>query len=91
MTQFSGKGANAAMRDALDLANNVADCLKNGGNFDSAVKDFEEQMFPRATKVQELTMIHKVHMYAADAPIGFMVGMMDVSPMRGRRNWTKGY
>ena len=28
MTPFSGKGANAAMRDALDLANNVADCLE---------------------------------------------------------------
>ena len=78
MTPFSGKGANAAMMDALELANNIADCLKHGGNLDTAVKDFEEQMFPRASKVQELTMMHKRHMYAADAPIGFMVGMMDV-------------
>ena len=86
MTPFSGKGANAAMRDALDLANNIADCLENGGNMDTAVKNFEEQMFPRATKVQELTMMHKMHMYAADAPIGFMVGMMDViAEARGKK------
>ena len=78
MAPFFGKGANAAMRDALDLANNVADCIGNGSNLDSAVKDLEEHMIPRATKVQELTMMHKVHMHAAVAPIGFMAGMMDV-------------
>ena len=78
MTPFSGKGANAAMRDALDLASNIADCLKYGGHLDTAVAEYEEQMFPRARKVQELTMMHKVQMYAANAPIGFMVGMMDV-------------
>lgn len=78
MTPFSGKGANAAMRDALDLADAIVDCLKNGTNLDTAVEGFETQMFPRATKVQELTMMHKVHMYGADAPIGFMVQMMDV-------------
>ena len=78
MTPFSVKGANAAMRDALDLANKIADCLKDGGNLDTAILDFEEKMFPRVSKVQELTMMHKVEMYAADAPIGFMVGMMDV-------------
>ena len=78
MTPFSGKGANAAMRDALDLADNIADCLKRGDNLDRAVAEFEEKMFPRARKVQELTMMHKVQMYAGDAPIGFMVGMMDV-------------
>ena len=31
-------------------------------------------------------MMHKVHMYAADAPIGFMVGMMDViAEARGKK------
>ena len=78
MTPFSGKGANAAMRDALDLANNIADCLKEGVHLDTAVAEYEEQICPRARKVQELTMMHKVQMYAAVAPIGFMVGMMDV-------------
>ncbi|KAL6720034.1 hypothetical protein ACLMJK_001955 [Lecanora helva] len=91
MTPFSGKGANAAMRDALDLANAIADCLKVGGDLDAAVKDFEEQMFPRAHKVQELTMMHKVHMYAADAPIGFMVGMMDVIAEAKGRSLDEGF
>ena len=78
MTPFSGKGANAAMRDALDLANAIADSIQQGSSLDTAVKNFETEMFDRTTKVQELTMMHKVQMYAADAPIGFMVGMMDV-------------
>ena len=78
MTPFSGKGANAAMRDALDLANAIADCLQQGSELDTAIQDFEAEMFERTTKVQELTMMHKIHMYAADAPVGFMVGMMDV-------------
>ena len=90
MTPFSGKGANAAMRDALDIANAIADCLKSGGNLDAAVKDFEMQMHSRATKVQELTMMHKVHMYAADAPIGFMVGMMDVIAEAKGKNLNEG-
>lgn len=38
MTPFSGKGANAVMRGALDLANNVTDYLKHGGHLDKAIR-----------------------------------------------------
>ena len=74
MTPFSSKTVSAAMRDAVDLANNVAVSLGTRGNLSTTFKDFEEQMFARATKVQELTMMRKVHMCAADA----MIGMMNV-------------
>ena len=90
MTPFSGKGANAAMRDALDLANALADCVRDGGNLDAAVETFETQMCARTYKVQELTMMHKVHMYADDAPVGFMVGMMDVIAEAKGKNLNEG-
>jgi 2-polyprenyl-6-methoxyphenol hydroxylase-like FAD-dependent oxidoreductase len=57
MTPFSGKGANAAMRDALELANAILECLKAGRSLDDAVCQYEDEMFPRAHKVQKFTMV----------------------------------
>lgn len=66
------------MRDAVDLADAVADCLQNGRDLDDTIKDYERQMFVRSQKVQELTMMHRVHMFEPNAPVGFMVQMVDV-------------
>src|SRR5271170_307152 len=78
MTPFAGEGVNKGMRDALDLSEAIITCVKEGGDLDTAIKTFEEEMFPRAKRVQDETMTNKIYMFKTDAPVGFMVKMMEV-------------
>ena len=59
---------------------------------DAEVAKYEEGMFPRAAKVQAETMRNKETMFADDAPLGFLMAMVDVvvdefGPVLGRILW----
>lgn len=77
MTPFAGEGVNAAMKDALELSSALHNALsqEGAGNFDSAVRQFEESMFERAKKFMYLTMVSKENMFADDAPYSFFICM----------------
>ncbi|KAI5242331.1 hypothetical protein E4T42_07729 [Aureobasidium subglaciale] len=90
MTPFSGKGANAAMRDGLDLAGAVIESLTQDKSLDECIKSYEEQMFMKIEEVQSLTMMNKQGMFREDAPVGFMVDMMDVIAKAKGKDLNKG-
>ena len=77
-TPFAGRGVNAAMSDALELAELIWKSVAGAISFDEAVATYETQMFPRALDVQQDTMRNKVSMFAPNAPLGFMVEMVKV-------------
>lgn len=91
VTPFAGQGVNAAMKDALELCDLIVQSVKEGTfDLDEAVRKYEMGMFPRARKVQEATMRNKVHMFRNDAPLGFMVKMVDVMAMEKGFDAEKG-
>ncbi|KAH7372059.1 salicylate hydroxylase [Cadophora sp. MPI-SDFR-AT-0126] len=59
MTPFSGEGANKALTDGWKLSEAIIEALKNKGDVDHAIANFEETMFQRAKKVQARTMLNK--------------------------------
>ena len=77
-TPFAGQGVNAAMKDALELAELIEGSVQGGMNLDDAVEKYEVAMFPRAKKVQLNTMRNKVGMYAPAAPLTFVLAMVAV-------------
>ena len=77
-TPFAGQGVNAAMKDALELAELIERSVQGGMNLDDAVQKYEVAMFPRAKKVQLDTMRNKVGMFAPAAPLTFASTMVAV-------------
>ena len=78
-TPFSGEGVNKAMRDCLELAELIEKSQDpNNGDLtlDQAVSRYEQLMFPRAQKLQAMTMRNKEILFGPDAPIGMFTGMM---------------
>ena len=78
MTPFGGEGVNKAMRDSLELAEQMAKIQDPDDDLtlDQAVLRYEQLMFPRAEKIQAATMSNKQLGFESDAPIGLMTGMM---------------
>ena len=68
MTPFAGEGVNVAMKDAMILARSILDAEKAGGKefLAQRMKLFEEDMFHRATIIQELTKANMEDMYFAE-------------------------
>lgn len=82
-TPFAGEGVNAAMADALDLAEAISTAITEGTDLDSAVTRFEtEKLWPRGDSVQDRTVKNKDGMFAPDAPAGWMEKMR-------RRFWVE--
>lgn len=77
-TPFSGEGVNKAMKDSLELAELIEKSQdpNNDLTLDQAVLLYEQMMFPRAEKLQAVTMGNKQVMFGPDAPIGLMTHMM---------------
>ena len=78
MTPFAGEGVNKAMKDALELAELIEQSQDPDEilTLDEAVLRYEKEMFPRAEKIQAMTMRNKKGVFGEDAPIGFMVAMI---------------
>ena len=79
-TPFAGEGVNKAMKDSLELAEQLEGALKyhqSGDTVDEAVIKYEVNMFPRARKWQMVTMRNKHGMFSKAGPVDFMVGMID--------------
>ena len=71
MTPFVGEGVNAAMRDAVELAEAITRAIQDGGgneNLHGRIRKYEEDMFARVTPVQAKTedMMHL--MFTPGAP-----------------------
>jgi 2-polyprenyl-6-methoxyphenol hydroxylase-like FAD-dependent oxidoreductase len=57
MTPFAGEGVNVAMKDAVDLAEAIIVASKTQfGDISQRIESFEQSMFKRASKVQQLTL-----------------------------------
>lgn len=52
MTPFVGEGVNAALRDALDLANCIIEALRKGKDVLEGIEKAEDEMMRRVTKAQ---------------------------------------
>lgn len=55
MTPFAGEGVNQALEDALTLAHAIIEATKDGKDLNEAVKAFEDGMFVRVRKIQQLS------------------------------------
>jgi 2-polyprenyl-6-methoxyphenol hydroxylase-like FAD-dependent oxidoreductase len=77
-TPFSGEGVNKAMKDALELAELIekSQDRSNDLKLDQAILLYEQQMFPRAEKIQAQTINNKQTMFGSGAPIGLLTGML---------------
>jgi 2-polyprenyl-6-methoxyphenol hydroxylase-like FAD-dependent oxidoreductase len=77
-TPFSGEGVNKAMKDSLELGELIEKSQdpNNDLALDEAVLRFEQGMFPRSKKMQEMTMANKQGWFGPDGPIGSMTGML---------------
>ena len=77
-TPFSGEGVNKAMKDCLELAELIekSQDANEDLTLDQAVLRYEQLMFPRAEKLQVMTMRNKEILFGPDAPIGLFTGMM---------------
>ncbi|KAL9620755.1 MAG: hypothetical protein Q9160_004768 [Pyrenula sp. 1 TL-2023] len=77
-TPFAGEGVNAAMTDAMDLADAITSSLSTHTNtnitetVDAAISHFETtSLFPRGSDVAKRTIANKDGMFADDAPKGW--------------------
>lgn len=71
MTPFVGEGVNAAMRDAVGLAEAIGLAIQEGGGKESLygrIKKYEGEMFARVTPVQAKTEYMMHLMFSAGAP-----------------------
>ncbi|KAL2830980.1 hypothetical protein BJY01DRAFT_260680 [Aspergillus pseudoustus] len=70
LTIPSGDGVNNALQDSVELARQI---VKHGVNgLDSAVREYEETMFPRAAKAIEKGQWYLEHFFGADTPETFL-------------------
>ena len=73
MTPFAGEGVNAAMLDALQLAEGIiATYDLSSESLDCKVKEYELNMFPRAQGIMTETWENLQVIFADDAPMGFV-------------------
>ncbi|KAH8906858.1 tetracycline resistance protein from transposon [Coniochaeta sp. PMI_546] len=73
MTYFAGEGVNVAMKDAMVLAEQIAEAVKKPGDMaerlDEAVRRFELEMWPRSEKVAKLSNdLMKLWMFTPGVP-----------------------
>jgi 2-polyprenyl-6-methoxyphenol hydroxylase-like FAD-dependent oxidoreductase len=78
ISPFAGEGVNQAMKDALELVESIVESFEPGANLDTAVKKFEEAMFPRMEGIAEMTITMKTFQFREDAPWGFIEKMKEV-------------
>jgi 2-polyprenyl-6-methoxyphenol hydroxylase-like FAD-dependent oxidoreductase len=78
MTPFAGEGVNKAMKDALELSAAICKSQKpDGDDLDAEVSNYEKDMFPRVAKVQANTFRNKTTMFRDDAPLGFLMALVE--------------
>ena len=77
-TPFSGEGVNKAMKDSLELAELIERSQDPNDDLtlDQAVLSYEQLMFPRAEKFQDLTTTNKELAFGPSAPLGLIIGMI---------------
>ena len=77
-TPFSGEGVNKAMKDSVELAELIEKSQDPDDDLtlDEAVLRYEQLMFPRAEKIQAMTMKNKQSGFGPDGPSGLMTNMM---------------
>ncbi|KAF2493105.1 FAD/NAD(P)-binding domain-containing protein, partial [Lophium mytilinum] len=70
MTPFGGEGVNKAMKDSLELTELIEKsmALSEDLTLDEAVSRYEQAMFPRAEKIQALTLKSKEWLFSPEAP-----------------------
>ncbi|KAI1619499.1 salicylate hydroxylase [Exophiala viscosa] len=78
MTPFAGEGVNKAMKDALELAEALEVALKSDRDIDEAVKNYEQAMFPRATKYQQCTLRNKNALCTENSAVNVLVAFVDM-------------
>ena len=78
MTPFGGEGVNKAMKDSLELAELIEKSQDPNDDLtlDQAVLLYEQLMFPRAEKIQAMTMNNKQSAFGPDAPVALMTDML---------------
>ena len=81
MTPFAGEGVNAAMLDALELAEGIISAVKKGSlSLSDTVEEYEIKMFPRATEIKEESWQNLQVIFQDDAPDGFVKIMLSHGP-----------
>jgi 2-polyprenyl-6-methoxyphenol hydroxylase-like FAD-dependent oxidoreductase len=76
-TPFSGEGVNKAMQDSMELADLIQKSQDPDSlSLDEAVLKYEEQMFPRAKKLQAVTMASKEILFGPDTPTALIPRML---------------
>ena len=89
MTPFAGEGVNAAMKDALELAEKISAALQNDGDLDEAVLEYENDLFPRAKQFQTKTMRNQTFIFSEDAPLsGVKILTKGVEEHFGKESWV---
>lgn len=78
------------MKDALELSGAIIASQKTQIPLDTAVRLFEEDMFPRMNMVQRETMRNKTGMFRADTPLGLMLSFMEGIAQETGRDLSKG-
>lgn len=73
MTPFAGEGVNVGLEDAMRLARGLVSALKEGEGseeaFDTAVKEYEEEMWARSEKVSRLSdELARLYMFEKNTP-----------------------
>lgn len=78
-TPFSGEGVNKAMLDAMELADFIQESQAQANlALDEAVLKYERQMFPRAEKLQAMTIKNKEILFGPDTPTALIPRMLRV-------------
>jgi 2-polyprenyl-6-methoxyphenol hydroxylase-like FAD-dependent oxidoreductase len=68
MTPFAGEGVNQALQDAMELALQI---LKHPNDLNTAVKDYETDMFPRTQEITQATWQSLLARFAPGGLKGF--------------------
>lgn len=95
MTPFAGEGVNKAMKDALELVEQLEKAFHEADladvDADEAVRKYEQEMFPRAKKWQLATNRNKHGMMGDKGPVAFLMGMIpDIAEEMGQ-DLSKGW
>lgn len=82
MAPFAGEGVNAAMLDALQLSQTIAKEWSSSDDaaLDRALKEYENNMFPRAKDIMEETVQNMEMIFAEDSPREFVAIMKSHGP-----------